>query len=721
MAKFSETQNLCEAFMSEPAQPESNPLLESFDLPYGAPPLDKVKPEHFLPALKVAMEEAKAQVADIRNNPVAPTFANTIEALELSGQHLSRVARIFGNLAGANSSDALRAIEKDVSIAQVKHGSDIMMDAALFARVKAVHDNRANLALSAEQAMLLENTYKAFVRSGALLDDAKKAELRTLNERLAELSTSFKNNLMKGTAAYQKLIDDEAELAGIPERAKAAYAHNAAEAGHPGKWLIRLSPPPLDVFEYAENRALREEIYRARADVGFGGAFDNRPVILELVELRQKKAGLLGYPDFASFVLSERMAKDSRTVIEFLERNESVYRPAAEEFLKKVQDFAAKTDGLAEVKPWDMFYYSRRLKEETYQLNLEDIRPYFDLEKVLDGLRKHAENLFNIELTETKNKYPVYHEDVKVYEVKDKQTGDMIGLFYADYYARPGAKSNGAWMNTFRNRGLSDTGENEFALVANTCNFAKPTPGHPTLLSLDEVRTVFHEFGHGLHALLAKGDYRSLTGTNVKWDFVELPSQLQENWARRKEVLDTFARHHDTGAPLPAALVQKIRDMENFDAGYAGLRQTFLGLLDMTWHTADPKTIGSVEKLEDGVIAKSWIFPREAGSQSTGFGHLFSGGYAAGYYSYKWAEALEADVFAQFESRGLYDRATADRLRATIYSKGGTEDPEDIFFAMMGRKLDASALFRREGLLGPANDDAPAKPAAPKVPPRKLG
>ena len=706
--------------MSKPAAPATNPLLNPPELPYGAPPLDKVKTEHFLPAFREAMVEAKQQIADIKNNRNKPTFENTVEALELSGQNLSRISAIFGNFSGGNSSEELRAIETEISVEGVKHGNDIWMDADLFARVKAVHDNRANLTLNPQQTMLLEDTYKGFVRSGALLDDDKKTELRAVDEKLAELATTFKNNALKATAAYEKVITGEEELVGLPDRVKAMYKHNAVKAGQPDNWVIKLSPPPIDIAEYSENRALREELYKARCDIAFGGQFDNRQVVLDIVTQRQKKAELLGYGDYASFVLSERMAKDTKTVSDFLDKNEAVYRPAAEEFLKKVQDYAAKTDGLAEVKPWDFPFYARKLKEETFQVNMEEVRPYFDLEKVLDGLRKHAEKLFNIELTETKDKYPVYNDDIKVYEVKDKKTGEMIGLFYADYYARPGEKSNGAWMSTFRNRGLSDTGENEFSIVTNTCNFAKPTPGHPTLLSIDEVRTVFHEFGHGLHALLATGDYRSMTGTNVKWDFVELPSQLQENWAKQKEVLDTFARHPDTGQPLPPDLIQKIHDMENFDAGYMGLRQTFFGKLDMKWHTTDPKTIKSVEDLEDGIIQSTWIFPREAGTQSTAFGHLFSGGYAAGYYSYKWAEALEADVFSRFEQKGLYDRDTADKLRNTIYSKGGTEDPEAIFFSMMGRKLDPSALFRREGLLA-ANDDAPQKPKAPHIDKRKFG
>jgi len=354
-----------------------------------------------------------------------------------------------------------------------------------------------------------------------------------------------------------------------------------------------------------------------------------------------------------------------------------------------------------------MGYYGRRLKEEEFNLSMESLRPYFDLEKVLDGMRKHAEKLFNIDMTEVKGKYPVYHEDVKVYEVTDKKTGEMIGLFFGDYYARPGEKNGGAWMSTFRGRGIED-GENKFAIVTNVCNFQKPTKDHPTLLSLDEVRTVFHEFGHGLHALLAKGDYASLTGTSVKWDFVELPSQLQENWAKQKEVLDTFARHYKNGDLLSEDLIKKVNDMDNFDAGYVGLRQTFLGKLDMAWHGGDPKSITSVEDLEDKLIAETWLFPRAAGPMSTSFGHIFSGGYSAGYYSYKWAEVLEADMFEEFEQKGLYDRATGDRLRDTIYAQGGTRDPMEIFKDAKGREPDPNALFRREGLL-PQNDNATPK------------
>jgi peptidyl-dipeptidase Dcp len=725
---------------------QNNPLLAPSKLPHGAPPLAGLKAEHFMPAIQVGIAAAKKDIQAIKNNPAAPTFENTIEALEFSGTLLSRVSSIFGNIAATDSNDAIREIEPEIEAATVKHGDDIMMDEALFARVKAVYDGRNKLKLSPEQKMLLEETYKGFLRSGALLDESGKAELREINEKLSELGVAYRNNVVKSTDDYQKVISDEADLAGIPERvknnyvaaaaavkkagkqarkeaeeakAKAALAKDdedlqkaaveaekkavkaeqkAAEAAK-GKWLIKLSPPPSDIFEYCENRGLREEIYRANTSIAWQGEYDNSANIMEMVNLHRREAQLLGYADYPAFVLDDRMAKTTKTVMDLLEKNTAAYKPAAEAFVKQVQDFAKKTDGLADIKPWDIPLYSRKLKEKTFDLDLEETRPYFDLEKVLDGFRIHAEKLFNIKITEApKGQYPVYNPDVKVYEVHDQRSGGMIGLFYADYYARPGAKNNGAWMNTFRNRGLED-GVNQFAIVHNVCNFDKPTETQPTLLSLREVETVFHEFGHGLHALLAEGNYPSLTGTHVKWDFVEMPSQLLENWTKEKEVLDTFAAHYKTGEKIPAELVKKINDMGNFDAAYQGLRQTFFGQLDMKWYTTDPATIKSVTDLEDGVIAKTWVFPRVAGPMSTSFGHIFSGGYSAGYYCYKWAEILDADIFEQFKKNGLYDRKTADRLRDTIFSKGGTVDPMELFVAMVGRKPDPDALFRREGLL----------------------
>ncbi len=686
--------------MSKHPVTQDNPLIYPPALPHDAPPLDRIKTEHFLPAVYFAIDAARNEIAAIKSNTAAPDFANTIEALEFSGKLLNRVGGIFGHFSSVQLSDEIRAIEDEFDLACVQFGNDVSLDEDLFARIKAVYDQKDNLKLSAEQKKLLEETYKGFVRGGALLDAEGKKELREINERMSELSTAFKNNSVQAVAAYQKVIDQESDLAGVPDDIKSVYREFAEKAGLTDKWLVKLSPPPIYIMEYAENRALREEIYRANTSVGWQGQFDNSANILEIVQLRHRRAQLMNFDTHADFVLDDRMAKTPETVLDFLRKNEMIYKPAAEAYLQKVKDYAQKTDGLTDLQPWDFSFYSRRLKEETFSLNLEDMRPYFDLEKVLDGLRIHAEKLFDIKMTETKGVYPVNHPDVKVYEVHDNKTGEIVGLFYADYYARSGEKRGGAWMNTLRNRGLED-GENKFPFVLNVCNFAKPTQGKPTLLSIDEVRTVFHEFGHGLHALMAKGDYASLTGTNVKWDFVELPSQLQENWAKEKEVLDTFARHHKTGATLPAEMIRKMNEMENFDAGYAGLRQTFMALLDMEWHTQDPAMIKSVEALEDKIIAETWLFPRVAGPVSTNFGHIFAGGYSAGYYSYKWAEVLEADVYEVFTTKGLYERSNAERLCETIYAKGGTEDPAELFRQMRGRDPDPEALFRREGLLPP--------------------
>lgn len=694
-------------------KPEVNPLINPPKLPYDAPPLDTVKAQHFLPALKQGIEEARAEIAAIKNNKEPATFENTIEALEFSGRLLDRTMTVFGNISAANSNESLRKIEEELNVLSVQFSSEKMMDADLFKRVKEVYDQRDSLNLQGEKKVLLEETYKGFVRSGALLDDGQKQRLREIKEAMSKLRTTYKNNVLKSTEASVKVVETEEELKGIPQDEIDDFRRAAEEAGMKGKFLIKMSPPPITVMTHAENRALREDISRTLSNIAYKDKYDNTSVALQIARLRHEAANIMGYKTHADYVLSDRMAKDPQTVEDFLQKNKAGYRPAAEAYLQKVKDYAKKEDGITDLKPWDVAYYGRKLKEETFSINLREVQEHLDLEKVLDGLRTHAEKLFNIKMTETKDKYPVYHEDVKVYEVTDAKSGEMIGLFYADYYARPGAKRSGAWMNTFRNRGIDD-GENKFSIVTNVCNFRKPTKDNPTLLTLDQLRTVFHEFGHGLHALLAKGDYPSLTGTNVKWDFVELPSQLQENWAKEKEVLDTFAKHYQKKTQLPAELIQKINDLENFDAGYVGLRQTFLGMLDMKWHNGDPKNIESMEKLEDDLINDVWLFERTGGPMSTSFGHIFSGGYSAGYYSYKWAEVPEADMFEEFVEKGLYDRETGDRLRNTIYAQGGTRDPMDIYKDAKGREPDPNALFRREGLLPPENDNNKPAAKAPK-------
>lgn len=687
----------------------TNPLYNPPKLPHGAPALDQVRVEHYLPAIKAAVADARVEIDAIKNNAEAPTFANTIEALEFAGEKMSLIASIFSNISSSNADDALRAIEEDFHAELVKFGNDVSLDPALFARVKAVHDNRAAFNLTAVQSRLLEDKYKGFVRGGALLDEAGKNRLRALSEKMSELTTKFAQNVVKSTASYEKIVDDEAELKGLPERVKNNYKAAAEAKGLKGKFLIKLSPPPIDIATHAENRALRETIYRARLDIAYKDAYDNSAIALDIVRLRHERAKLLGFDTHADFVLSERMAKSRQTVEDFLATNKTAYRAAAEEHKRDIEAYA-RTKGLTDVlQPWDFAFYERMLQEEKFSLDVEALRPYFELDRTLKGMFNHAEKLFGISISEQpEDKYPVYHADVKVYEVSDKKTGELLGVFYTDFIARVGAKRNGAWMSSFRGRA-----GDEVPLITNNCNYEKPADGSPVLLSFDEVTTMFHEFGHGLHGLLAKGPYGSLNGTNVKWDFVELPSQVQENWARTKEVLDTFAVHYKTGEKLPADMMQKLIEMENFGAGYMGLRQTFLGMLDMAYHAADPASLTSIEEIEDRIVAETSLFPRVAGPQSAAFSHIFAGGYSAGYYSYKWAEVLDADVFAAFQKKGdLYDPDLAAKLRK-LYESGDNEDPAILFENLMGRGPDASALFLRQGITPPA-----AKPAkqAPRPP-----
>lgn len=701
-----------------------NPLVNPPHISFGALPLNLIKAEHFEPALDLGLAQARAEIEAIKNNPDAPTFENTIEALEFAGGLVGRVFGTFHNLLGVKTTEALQAIEEGLNKKMTEYGNDVSMDPQIFHRVKAVYDMRETLTLTGEQKMLLEKNYKGFVRSGALLNDADKERLRAIDLELSPIKTNYGNNILKYVQNYQKIVSAE-DLKGLPADKLEIYKDAADDAGlnkdsGDTKYLIRMSPYPDEVMEYAEKRALREEIYRAFREIGTTPDLDNRQNVRDIVRLRHEKAKLLGFDTWAAFVLDDRMAKTPAAVQEFLQKNNETYLPAANAFLKELEDYAKKNDGIDKLQPWDLAIYMRRLKEEKFQMKMEDVDPYLSLENVLEGLRTHAEKLFNIQMREVKNEYPVYDADVLTYEIIDKKSGDVIGVFYADYFARSGGdyiqtgqKRDGAWMTSFRERGLED-GENKIPLVLNVCNYRKPAEGKPTLISLNDVKTLFHEFGHGLHGLLAQGSYTGLTGTSVKWDFVELPSQLQENWVTEKDVLSTFAKHHETGEVLPQEMVQKLIEMENFGSAYAGLRQTFLGKLDMAWHTDPESYKKTVEQLEDEVIADSGVFPRVAGLQTTSFSHIMKGGYSSGYYSYKWAEVLDADTFAAFKKKGLYDQELGQRLRDTIYSKGGTVDPMELYISMMGRAPDPNAMFAREGLMPANKNDKPqAKPDAP--------
>lgn len=675
---------------------DKNPLLEEFRTPHGAPPFDVIEEQHYLPAVRAAIDEARANIEKIKTSAENPTFENTVAALELSSEKLGMVSGIFYNQLSAASTDHMESLAQEIGPLSSNFSSDIIMDPVLFQRVKAVYDRRELLNLTSEQATVLEDCYKSFVRGGALLDDEKKQRLREINEKLSVLGPEFSKNVKKSSEAFTLVIEDEKDLAGLPPTAIDAAALEAEERNLKGKWVFTLDYPSYGPFvTYADNRSLREQMWRAFGSRAYKDEYDNSDIILNIVQLKDERAKILGYQNHAAYVLEKRMAKTPDAVLGFLQKLVQTYKPAAEADLKQLKDYAAQSGFADDIKPWDIAYYSEKLKEKLFSFSSEDLRPYFPLEPVLEGTFEHFSKLFGI--TFTPAKYPVWHEDVIAYDVKDSATGEFMGLFYADFYPRKGKKP-GAWMTSYREQGMFTNGMKR-PFVAIVCNFTKPTKEAPSLLTHDEVLTLFHEMGHAMHMMLSDVNYASHSGTSVLWDFVELPSQVQENWAYCKETLDLFARHYKTGEAIPAELIRKVQDSKNFFVGWMGLRQSNLGLLDMAWHTADPGTIADVAEFEDKVTKDTTLFPRLAGPSSTSFGHIFGGGYSAGYYSYKWAEVLDADTFELFEEKGLYDRETAERYRREILAKGGSEHPSVLYRNFRGRDADPDALLRREGLM----------------------
>lgn len=674
-----------------------NPLLQKSSLPNYAPAFDKVKIEHYLPAVEEGIRLARAQVEAIKNNKDAPTFQNTIVALETSSEDLGQATSVFYNQLSSMGGDELHELATKIGPMNSEFSSDIMMDADLFARIKTVYDARDSLGLNTEEYTLLDDTYRGFVRGGALLDDAKKARLREIKGRMSLLTPAFMQNTVKSSEAFEMVIEDKANLSGLPDSAINAAAHAAQEKGYTGKWLFTLDYPSFGPFlQYADNRALREKIWRAFSNRSFGGEFDNCANIKEIVELRHEKANLLGYETHAHYVLAERMAKTPETVFAFLNKLKAAYKPAALKDLDQLTKFAQEEQGLDKLMPWDIGYYSEKLKQKLFNFSSEDFRPYYQLDKVLDGCFNHFSKLFGLKFIES-DKYATWHKDVKAYDVFKTQDNSFVGTLYGDFFPRTG-KNQGAWKTSYRDQGLFH-GKIERPVVAIVCNFTKPTNDRPSLLTHGEVTTLYHEMGHATHALLSDVTYSSHAGTSVLWDFVELPSQLQENWCYEKEMLDTFAAHYETGEKIPAALVQKLRDSMHFMVGWGGLRQAGLGTLDMAWHSTDPSKIGDVAAFEDEAVKDTALFPRLGGITSASFGHIFAGGYSAGYYSYKWAEVLDADTFELFLERGLYDAKTAQSYCENILSRGGSEDPADLYRNFRGRDADPDALLRREGLL----------------------
>ncbi|MFH6602287.1 M3 family metallopeptidase [Maribacter algicola] len=670
-----------------------NPLLAPFD----TAPFSNIKNEHFKPAFLQAMEDARAEIDAITDNPEAPTFENTVEALEFSGQQLDRISSIFFNLNSAETNEEIQKIAQEVSPLLSEFSNDITLNEKLFGKIKTVYGQKKNLHLSTEQLTLLDKKYKSFSRNGANLSEGKKKRLRQIDAELSKLKLKFGENVLAENNKYEMHLTEEVDLHGLPEGAKEAAAQLAKSKGKKG-WLITLDYPSYIPFmKYAKNRQLRKELSLAFGSKGFhGDDLDNQENVLKIVNLRHERANLLGYKTHAHFVLEERMAETPEKVYSFLNDLLEKAKPAAEREFAQLSAYAKKLDGLEKLEKWDGSYYSEKLKQQLFNLDDELLKPYFKLENVIDGVFKVAEKLFGLQFEEVHD-VEKYHEEVKTFRVYDTNK-NFISLFYADFHPRKG-KRGGAWMTSFKPQYKKD-GENVRPHISNVCNFTPSTETRPSLLTFNEVTTLFHEFGHGLHGMLADTTYPSLSGTSVYWDFVELPSQVMENWCYEKEALELFAKHYETGESIPMKLVQKIKESATFQEGMATLRQLSFGLLDMSWHAADPSQIRDVKRYETKAFEGTQLYPDTPETcMSTAFAHIFQGGYSSGYYSYKWAEVLDADAFAYFKETGIFNKEIASKFKEHVLSKGGTEKPMVLYKRFRGKEPQVEALLKRAGLI----------------------
>jgi Zn-dependent oligopeptidase len=670
-----------------------NPLLKKFDLA----PFSKIKNEHFAPAIKELIADTKEEVNAIVENTDAPTFINTVEALENTGQQLDRATSIFFNLNSAETNDEIQKIAQEVSPLLTELGNDLLLNEALFKKVKTVFDAGASYELTAEQKMLLEKQYKGFSRNGANLSEDDKTKLRKIDADLAKLKLTFGENVLAETNAFQMHLTQESELAGLPEGVKEAAAQTATEKELKG-WVFTLDYPSYIPFmKYAEKRELRKKLSMAFGARAFQkNEHNNEQNVLQIVTLRHQRAALLGYESHAHFVLEERMAETPQKVVSFLKELMVKAKPAAQKEFDELEAFAKELDTIDQLQKWDGAFYAEKLKQQKFSLDDEKLKPYFKLENVIQGVFTVANKLFGLQF-EIDHTIDKYHEDVKTYRVKDAE-GVLVSVFYADFHPRPG-KRGGAWMTSFKPQqkfhGIDDRPH-----ISNVCNFTKPTTSKPSLLTFNEVTTLFHEFGHGLHGMLANTTYKGLSGTNVSWDFVELPSQILENWCYEKETLELFATHYETGEVIPMELVQKIKDSATFHEGMQTMRQLSFGLLDMSWHGSDLSHISEVKQFETDAFGDTALYPETPETcMSTAFSHIFQGGYSAGYYSYKWAEVLDADAFAYFKQEGIFNQTVATRFKETVLSQGGTVEPMDLYKAFRGQEPNPDALLERAGLL----------------------
>ncbi|WP_194852148.1 M3 family metallopeptidase [Nonlabens antarcticus] len=681
---------------------ENNPLLQEFDTPFQTAPFSDITTSHFEPAFAKAISLAQADIDLITSNNDPATFGNTIEQLDRSGDKLSRISSIFFNLNSAETNDEIQRIARVVSPQLSKFGNDVTLNKELFARVKSVYDSREELSLDPEQTTLLEKQYKQFSRNGANLADDKKERLREIDAELSQLSLGFGENVLAATQEFELHITDKKDLSGIPDTALEAAQEEAKSRDKQGYVFTLDYPSYIPFMTYADDRSLRERMSRAFGARAYKGKLSNEENVLKISQLRFERANLLGYKTHAHFVLEERMAMTPEKVTTFSEELLEKAKPAAEKEFRELQEYAdeylAKNnlDPIDRLQKWDGGYFSEKMKKEYFELDDELLKPYFKLENVINGAFEVAQRLYGLTFHKT-NDIQTYHKDVMTYEVKNEDES-LNSIFYADFFPRKG-KRNGAWMTSFKDQYV-ENGNNSRPHISIVCNFTKPTATKPSLLTFNEVTTLFHEFGHALHGMLADTNYRSLSGTSVFWDFVELPSQILENWCYEKEALELFARHYETDEVIPAKFIDKIKKASNFHEGLQTLRQLSFGMLDMDWHGIDPTGIADVKEHERKTFDQTDLYPDvENSCMSTAFAHIFQGGYSAGYYSYKWAEVLDADAFELFQERGIFHKETATSFKNNVLSRGGTENPMVLYKRFRGNEPKIDALLKRAGLV----------------------
>ena len=671
----------------------SNPLTSPWQTPYQTPPFDEIKNEHYKPAFHHALKIARGEIQAIADNQEDPTFDNTLAALDRSGELLDSISNIFFNLLVCNTSKELQDIAQKIQPELTAFSNEISLNEKLFQRVKQVYEHRDSL--NEEEKMVTEKSYRNFIRHGAQLEDAQKEEYKRLTMRLSQLTLQFSDNVLASTHAFSKTITDESLLSGLPASELDIAAAKAKAKGQEG-WLFDLTMPSYQaIMKFADNRELRKEFFLKYASRSYKDAHDNTALVYEIASLRKQIAKLLGFSDYASYVLTERMAKDKAHVYELLETLEKPSREAAEKEMQEMVDFARQNGFQVDFERWDMSYYAEKQRNSLFDFDEEELKVYFPLDKVIDGVFGLARQLYDLEFSETAE-IPVYQEDVKTYYVHRKD--QIIAVLYLDFFPRE-SKKGGAWMTSFRDQHKTADGKNIIPLISLVMNFTPATDNKPSLLTFKELTTFMHEFGHALHGMLSEVTYSSISGTSVPRDFVELPSQINENWASDIRFLQSFARHYQSGEVIPDSLVQKVKDMENFQAGYLSCRQLAFGFLDMMWH--DEKEVNSdLEALEHEAMQVVDFFPRPKGCcTSTSFTHIFSGGYAAGYYGYKWAEVLDADAFSLFQETGIFNHETASKFHDCILCRGGSREAMRMFVDFRGREPKVEALLKRSGLM----------------------